>query len=91
MSNIPKQNWFRMSLSKAPDVVSLCCAEDYSQAAETFGVLGQGENIFQLNWSELSELTGCIVPCTATSTELACGGLMFRKGCRLVSIWQSVV
>jgi len=69
----------------------LCYAENAEQAKESFGALASGREVVQLNWGELSELTGCHIPCQCRLTEYANGNLQFRYKSYRITVWHNII
>lgn len=87
MSEILKQRWFMVSLSNFPQTYYICCGENYQQAEKSFVNLRPRSKITQLTWRQLSELTGCLIPCQCKPKDLANGKLMFMRKGSFVTVW----
>lgn len=91
MGKILNQNWFLLSGSDVMQVRYLCPAKDRDTALKSFGVIGEGRRVAQLRWAELSELTGCIIPCQCESSDYAEGNLTFMYKSNLIVIWHKIL
>lgn len=87
MSPILKELWFMVSLDGYPQTHYIFCGEGYQQAEKSFRNLPQRGKISQLTWRQLSELTGCLIPCQSKPKDFANGKLMFMRRGSFVTVW----
>jgi len=61
--------WFSIRGKSIRDITYLVFAEDMAKAGELFGTLSKGSEVKKMTWSDMAELTGCIVPMGFSSDD----------------------
>lgn len=80
MAKGKRQNWYRASVSKGAKVAYIVTGDSVGKVREKLGLLGDKFMISALTWSQLSKLTGCVIPEKYKTDDFAHGNLLFRSG-----------
>lgn len=86
MSDSQKQRWFMVSFESLPRTYYLCCCETHEDAEKSFELVRPRGKVVQLTWRELSELTGCLIPCQCKPKDYANDRLMFMRRGSFITI-----
>jgi len=83
--------WFMVKRQHISEMFYLCYADGLGEALQSFAFLAEGEKVVQLNWGQLSELTGCIIPCQCRRGDYAKGNMVFEHNDKRIVLWHNVI
>ena len=80
------KNWYLVISEGLNPLYYVTLADDPSIARERTTFPNQIASVKKLNWTELSQLTGCVIPYRSNPSDFPTVPIMFRHGIRLVTL-----
>ena len=81
------KHWFRCSLKRSVGGFYLIAAYSYEEAIRRLGIRNESNDIVELNWFEVRQLTGCAIPSSYKPSDIAVGDLMFYQEGRITFLY----
>lgn len=87
MSETGLRYWFLIDHKDNREDITIVPAANVYEVVDRYeGAIGEAE-IVRLTWSQLSKLTGCIIPSICKPLDWATGGFMFHRDGNMITIW----
>lgn len=73
------KHWFRCSMKGSMGGFYLIAAYSFEEADRRLGNRDDNNDLVELNWFEVKQLTGCAIPSACKPSDIAAGDLMFDQ------------